>query len=199
MRPWVGQPLGGGQAGQRPASIPGARTWWYHCQASGLMGSPTVPRMRRLAREYLAGHSSPKACSARIAVGAVYRMLTCAAPDQEGPSVLSCTLKRMSCCADISTHMHTTMSPGELLTGGGRAPASYARKAGSQRRGLHRVLLTINVPCTCPQCPTPGRRPGGWARPRTAPGSRRAAWDLRVMQTLRRRPVDGFAQPRNAM
>ena len=55
-----------------------ARAWWYHCQASGLMGSPTVPRMRRLSREYLAGQSSPKACSARIAVGAVYRILTCA-------------------------------------------------------------------------------------------------------------------------
>ena len=56
----------------------GGRASWYHCQASGLMGSPTVPSTRRLAREYLAGHWSPKDCSARMAVGAVYRMLTCA-------------------------------------------------------------------------------------------------------------------------
>jgi hypothetical protein len=63
---------------EQDEGVSGHGTSWYHCQASGLMGSPTVPKMRRLAREYLAGQSSPKDCSARMAVGAVYRMLTCA-------------------------------------------------------------------------------------------------------------------------
>ena len=32
--------------GQRPPPM----CWWYHSQAAGLIGSPTVPRMRRLVR-----------------------------------------------------------------------------------------------------------------------------------------------------
>src|SRR5262245_42886146 len=51
-------------------------TRWYHIQASGLMGSPTVPSSRRLDRSYLSGHCSPHLMNVRIAVGAVYRMLT---------------------------------------------------------------------------------------------------------------------------
>jgi len=43
----------------------------YHSHASGLIGSPTVPRTRRLERSYFAGQSSPDFMSARIAVGAV--------------------------------------------------------------------------------------------------------------------------------
>ncbi len=44
---------------------------WYHIQASGLIGSPTVPSSRRLERSCLAGHSWPHFMNARIAVGAV--------------------------------------------------------------------------------------------------------------------------------
>src|SRR5690606_35259952 len=43
----------------------------YHSHASGLIGSPTEPRMRRLLREDFFTHSSPAPLSARIAVGAV--------------------------------------------------------------------------------------------------------------------------------
>ena len=52
-------------------------TSWYHFQASGLMGSPTVPRMRRDFREYFVTKLSPKDCSALMAVGAVYSSVTC--------------------------------------------------------------------------------------------------------------------------
>src|SRR5579875_1782808 len=44
---------------------------WYHIQASGLIGSPTVPSSRRLASECFAVHSVPHLINARIAVGAV--------------------------------------------------------------------------------------------------------------------------------
>ena len=48
---------------------------WYHIQASGLIGSPTEPRMRRLDRSQFFGctFSSDSAAliSERIAVGAV--------------------------------------------------------------------------------------------------------------------------------
>jgi hypothetical protein len=46
-------------------------TTWYHSQAFGLIGSPTVPSTRSDDRSYFAGHSSPQAMQARIAVGAV--------------------------------------------------------------------------------------------------------------------------------
>ncbi len=46
-------------------------TRWYHIHASGLIGSPTVPRRRRLERSCFSGHSSPHLMKARIAVGAV--------------------------------------------------------------------------------------------------------------------------------
>src|SRR5436309_1728261 len=49
---------------------------WYHIQASGLIGSPTVPKRRRLDMSYCLGHLSPHFINARIAVGAVYKMFT---------------------------------------------------------------------------------------------------------------------------
>ena len=51
-------------------------TLWYHIQASGLMGSPTLPSRRSLRKSYWAGMASPSFIRARIAVGAVYRMVT---------------------------------------------------------------------------------------------------------------------------
>src|SRR5512137_1304558 len=57
--------------GQRPLPM----TRWYHFQASGLMGSPTEPRMRSVERAWRFGHDSPKRMSPRIAVGAVYMMV----------------------------------------------------------------------------------------------------------------------------
>jgi hypothetical protein len=53
--------------GQRPPPM----TSWYHIQASGLMGSPTVPSRRRLERSCFPGCSSPHLMKARMAVGAV--------------------------------------------------------------------------------------------------------------------------------
>src|SRR5436853_7378178 len=46
-------------------------TLWYHIQASGLIGSPTEPKRRRLVRRCLRGHCSPHFMKARMAVGAV--------------------------------------------------------------------------------------------------------------------------------
>src|ERR1700722_8957199 len=43
----------------------------YHIQASGLIGSPTVPSRRKLLMSCLLGHSSPHLLNVRIAVGAV--------------------------------------------------------------------------------------------------------------------------------
>ena len=44
---------------------------WYQIQASGLIGSPTVPSSRRVDRSCRAGCSAPHFMKARIAVGAV--------------------------------------------------------------------------------------------------------------------------------
>ncbi len=43
----------------------------YHVQASGLIGSPTVPSSRSFERFQRSGHSAPHFMKARIAVGAV--------------------------------------------------------------------------------------------------------------------------------
>src|ERR1700694_800958 len=53
--------------GQRPPPT----VSWYHIHASGLIGSPSVPRMRSDGRLYFFGRSSPALMSERIAVGAV--------------------------------------------------------------------------------------------------------------------------------
>ena len=53
--------------GQRPSPT----TRWYQSQASGLIGSPTVPRRRIEAREVRFTGSSPSRMRARMAVGAV--------------------------------------------------------------------------------------------------------------------------------
>src|SRR3954467_1983805 len=53
--------------GQRPPPT----VWKYHIQASGLIGSPTEPNRRRLARLYFFGRSPPALIRERIAVGAV--------------------------------------------------------------------------------------------------------------------------------
>ena len=45
--------------------------FWYQIQASGLIGSPTVPSRRSDDRSCLSGHSVPHFMNARIAVGAV--------------------------------------------------------------------------------------------------------------------------------
>src|SRR5207249_9936865 len=50
--------------------------WWYQIQASGLIGSPTVPSKRSELKSCFFGHSTPHFMKARIAVGAVYRMVT---------------------------------------------------------------------------------------------------------------------------
>src|SRR5262245_17290680 len=46
-------------------------TRWNHSQASGLIGSPTLPRMRRLERSNFLGQLSPYLIRRRIAVGVV--------------------------------------------------------------------------------------------------------------------------------
>ena len=47
----------------------------YNTQASGLMGSPTVPSSRSDVRSCFSGYSGPHRVNARMAVGAVYRMV----------------------------------------------------------------------------------------------------------------------------
>jgi len=46
-------------------------TFQYQTHASGLMGSPTVPRSLRLERLQRFGYSSPQRMKVRMAVGAV--------------------------------------------------------------------------------------------------------------------------------
>src|ERR1035438_6522426 len=48
----------------------------YHIHASGLIGSPTEPSRRKELKSCLFGHSTPHFMNARIAVGAVYKMVT---------------------------------------------------------------------------------------------------------------------------
>src|SRR4051812_3786993 len=56
--------------------LPPPMTSRYQIQASGLIGSPTLPRTRRLVRSRPPGRSSPHFMKVRIAVGAVYRIET---------------------------------------------------------------------------------------------------------------------------
>src|SRR5258707_7430284 len=58
--------------GQRPPPI----VLWYQTHASGLMGSPTVPRSRRLERALFFGHSSHQLMNERMAVDAVQTIET---------------------------------------------------------------------------------------------------------------------------
>ena len=58
--------------GQRPPPM----FFQYQTQASGLMGSPTQPRTRRLLRSWASGYWVPHFMNVRMAVGAQYRMLT---------------------------------------------------------------------------------------------------------------------------
>src|SRR5690625_5938700 len=48
----------------------------YQTQASGLIGSPTEPSRRSEDRSYRPGSSSPHFITVRMAVGAVYRIVT---------------------------------------------------------------------------------------------------------------------------
>src|SRR5678815_110473 len=48
----------------------------YQIHASGLIGSPTVPSNRSELKLCFLGHSTPHFIKARIAVGAVYKMVT---------------------------------------------------------------------------------------------------------------------------
>ena len=48
----------------------------YHIQASGLIGSPTLPSTRRLDRSCPSGCCRPHFMNARTAVGAVYSCVT---------------------------------------------------------------------------------------------------------------------------
>src|SRR5690606_32691977 len=48
----------------------------YQCHASSLIGSPTDPNLLILLKSLLSTYSSPAAIKERIAVGAVYNILT---------------------------------------------------------------------------------------------------------------------------
>ena len=60
-------------------STTGQRPWpmfsWYQIHASGLIGSPTEPRSRSDERSCFSGYAVPHRMNARIAVGAVYRIV----------------------------------------------------------------------------------------------------------------------------
>src|SRR5436190_21745307 len=58
--------------GQRSPPI----TLWYQAHAFGLMGSPTLPSRRSEDRSCRPGYSGPHLMQARIAVGAVYMIVT---------------------------------------------------------------------------------------------------------------------------
>src|SRR5262249_13602690 len=77
----VGVAPGGGEIMMPPVSVchqvstigqlPPPMCFWYHIHASGLIGSPTLPRSRSERRSDFFGCSSPQRMKARIAVGAV--------------------------------------------------------------------------------------------------------------------------------
>src|SRR3546814_12498548 len=58
--------------GQRPSPT----TRWYHSQDSGLIGSPTEPSRRTLARLVFFPGAVPSRIRARMAVGGVKKMLS---------------------------------------------------------------------------------------------------------------------------
>ena len=58
--------------GQRSPPI----TLWYQSHALGLIGSPTLPSRRSDERSWAPGYSGPHLMQARIAVGAVYMIVT---------------------------------------------------------------------------------------------------------------------------
>src|SRR3954469_10136399 len=58
--------------GQRSPPI----TLWYQTHAFGLIGSPTDPRKRSDDTSCFSGYSRPHLMQARIAVGAVYMIVT---------------------------------------------------------------------------------------------------------------------------
>ncbi len=58
--------------GQRPPPM----CSWYHIHASGLIGSPTLPSSRSDDRSWASGSCDPHFMNARMAVGAVYRIVT---------------------------------------------------------------------------------------------------------------------------
>src|SRR3954452_12673758 len=58
--------------GQRPPPM----CVWYQTQASGLMGSPTLPSTRSEERSCFSGSCVPHFMYVRIAVGAVYKIVT---------------------------------------------------------------------------------------------------------------------------
>src|SRR3954447_22590385 len=58
--------------GQRPPPM----FCQYQTHASGLIGSPTDPRRRSLERSWDSGNSVPHFMNVRMAVGAVYRIVT---------------------------------------------------------------------------------------------------------------------------
>ncbi len=58
--------------GQRPPPM----CCQYQIHASGLIGSPTEPSTRRLDRSCAAGYSVPHFMKVRMAVGAVYSVVT---------------------------------------------------------------------------------------------------------------------------
>jgi hypothetical protein len=72
---------GSGETRQAPVSVchqvstigqrPSPTTRWYQSQASGLIGSPTVPSSRSDLRDVFCTGASPSRISARSAVGAV--------------------------------------------------------------------------------------------------------------------------------
>src|SRR4051794_32141024 len=58
--------------GQRPPPM----FCQYQTHASGLIGSPTEPRSRSFERSWDSGNSVPHFMNVRMAVGAVYRIVT---------------------------------------------------------------------------------------------------------------------------
>lgn len=88
-----------------------------HCQARGLMGSPTVPSTRRLPRSWEVTHLSSSASRLRIRVGAVYSCLTwfhAFAPSADGIQCLKhgCILSPFAACSRcaLTGQRHSSMA-----------------------------------------------------------------------------------------
>src|SRR5205814_375512 len=123
----------------------------YQIQASGLIGSPTLPIRRSDDRAYLAGMSSPHFIIVRISVGAVYRTGTpysCTSP-QKLPGCGVSGVLAAGLLDDVVPPRVAAFGRGNLLTG--PADHQHVLHGGAALGGLvdgrlERARVTAPVP-----------------------------------------------------
>ena len=133
----------------------------YHIQASGLIGSPTVPSSRSDERSCFAACSGPHFMCARIAVGAVYRIVTLVALDDLPPAVLVREVgralvedARRAVAQRPVDDVAVTRDPADV----GGAPVDVASRASGRRRSGASTPTPDEVAGrSCARCPSASR------------------------------------------